>query len=89
MHHHYIDRFAQLDSPIHRLDARAKIVAVVVYTVVLISVPKYQIASLVPYAVLPFFLLSCVWRRLIPFGTARRDRSPGHGCAAGGWCAVR
>ncbi len=57
MHHHYIDRFAQLDSPIHRLDARAKIIAVVVYTVVLISVPKYQTASLVPYAVLPFFLL--------------------------------
>ena len=28
MHHHFIDRFAMGDSPIHRLDARAKLLAV-------------------------------------------------------------
>ncbi|HOW72378.1 MAG TPA: cobalt ECF transporter T component CbiQ [Phycisphaerae bacterium] len=58
MHHHYIDRFAYQDSPIHRLDARAKILAVLVYSTVLISLPRYVIPS-AWYAVLPFTML--VW----------------------------
>ncbi len=37
MHHSYIDRFAQQDSPVHRLDPRGKLVAVLAYSVVLIS----------------------------------------------------
>ncbi|MFQ6048167.1 MAG: cobalt ECF transporter T component CbiQ [Phycisphaerae bacterium] len=70
MHHAYIDRFANLDSPIHRLDARAKIVVVVIYAAVLISVPKYQIASLGPYAILPFALLTI---GAIPLGFALKQ----------------
>lgn len=58
MHHHYIDRFAYGDSPIHRLDPRAKIIAVVIYSAVLISVSKYTIPSLA-YVIFPFVLL--VW----------------------------
>ena len=58
MHHHYIDRFAYQESPIHRLDARAKILAVLAYSVVLISLPRYAIPS-AWYAVLPFAML--VW----------------------------
>jgi cobalt/nickel transport system permease protein len=57
MHHHFIDRFAMGDSPIHRLDARAKLVSVLCYTVVLISFGRYAIASLVPMVVLPLTLL--------------------------------
>ena len=57
MHHHYIDRFASRDSPIHRLDPRAKTVAVVAYSICLISVGKYELAALVPFAVLPFLLI--------------------------------
>jgi len=56
MHHHYIDRFAYQDSPIHRLDPRAKILAVLAYSIVLISLPRYVVPS--PwYAVFPFVLL--------------------------------
>lgn len=57
MHHHYLDRFAYQDSPIHRLDPRAKILAVVAYSAVLISLPRYALPS--PwYAVFPFVLLA-------------------------------
>lgn len=58
MHHHYIDRFAYQESPIHRLDARAKILAVLAYSIVLISLPRYAIPS-AWYAVFPFAML--VW----------------------------
>lgn len=45
MHHHYIDRFSYQDSPIHRIDPRAKVIAVVVYMLVLISLDKYTLPS--------------------------------------------
>lgn len=56
MHHHYIDRFAYRDSPIHRLDPRAKIVAVLAYTLVLISLNRYVLPS-TWYALFPAVLL--------------------------------
>lgn len=56
MHHHFIDRFAYQDSPIHRLDPRAKTIAVVAYSIALISLPRYAIPS--PwYAIFPAILL--------------------------------
>lgn len=58
MHHAYIDRFASGDSPVHRLDARVKLASVAVFTALVVSVPKYQVAALVPYAILPFALLA-------------------------------
>ncbi len=57
MHHHYIDQFAQGDSPIHRLDARAKLLAVVLYTAVLVSFSRYEVAAMGPMAVLPVAML--------------------------------
>ncbi|HSW45103.1 MAG TPA: cobalt ECF transporter T component CbiQ [Phycisphaerae bacterium] len=58
MHHHYIDRFAYQDSPIHRIDPRAKTLAVAAYSAVLISLPGTMIPS--PwFSVFPFALL--VW----------------------------
>lgn len=56
MHHHYLDRFAYQDSPVHRLDPRAKILAVVAYSAVLISLPRYALPS-PAYVVFPFALL--------------------------------
>lgn len=50
MHHHYIDRFAYQDSPIHRLDPRAKTLAVIAYTAALISLGRYELPS-------PWFIL--------------------------------
>jgi len=70
MHHHFIDRYAMGDSPIHRLDARAKLVAVLCYTVALISFNRYAVADLAPMAVLPLALL---WFAGVPvwFGLRR------------------
>jgi len=56
MHHHYLDRFAYQDSPIHRLDPRAKIVAVLAYSAVLISLGRYAIPS-PGYLIFPFAML--------------------------------
>lgn len=56
MHHHYLDRFAYQDSPIHRLDPRAKIVAVVAYSAVLISLGRYALPS-PAFLIFPFALL--------------------------------
>lgn len=57
MHHHYLDRYAYGDSPIHRLDPRAKVLMVLGYTLALISLPRYELPS--PwYAVLPVVLLA-------------------------------
>jgi cobalt/nickel transport system permease protein len=69
MHHHFIDRFAMGDSPIHRLDARAKLAAVLGYTVVLISFGRYAVADLAPMAVLPLALL---WFGRVPVWFALR-----------------
>jgi len=45
MHHHYIDRFSYQDSPIHRIDPRAKILAILAYMLLLISLSKYEVPS--------------------------------------------
>jgi cobalt/nickel transport system permease protein len=45
MHHHYIDRFAYGRSPIHALDPRAKVLAVLAYSIALISLPRHTLPS--------------------------------------------
>jgi cobalt/nickel transport system permease protein len=57
MHHSYIDRFAQGSSPIHRLDAQSKLLAILAYTAVLISFDRYAVSMLAPMAVLPVAML--------------------------------
>jgi len=54
MHHHFIDRYARQDSVVHRLDARTKLVIALVYSGFVVSVSRYDLAPLVPLAVLPF-----------------------------------
>jgi cobalt/nickel transport system permease protein len=69
MHHSHIDRFAQLDSPLHRLDSRAKLLAVLAYTVVLISFGRYDVAALAPMAIAP---LGWLWLAQVPVRFALR-----------------
>jgi len=69
MHHSYVDRFSQGDSPVHRLDARAKLLAVIAYTVVLISFGRYSVAVLAPMTVAP---LAMLWFARVPLGFALR-----------------
>ncbi len=69
MHHSHIDRFSHQDSPVHRLDARAKLIAVLAYTAVLVSFDRYALAVLVPLAVAPLGLL---WFAHVPMAFAMR-----------------
>ena len=57
MHHSYIDKFSRQQSPIHNLDARVKLAAIIAYSVVLISFGRYEIAPLIPMTILPFGML--------------------------------
>jgi len=59
MHHAYIDKFAYQDSAIHRLDSRIKFLVVLVFTAVVISLPRSSMSILACYAIGPFALL--VW----------------------------
>jgi cobalt/nickel transport system permease protein len=57
LHHAHIDKFAYQDSPIHRLDSRVKFIAVVLFTVIVIALPRHSIVLLSLYAVGPFAIL--------------------------------
>lgn len=62
MHHAYIDKFAYQDSAIHRLDSRVKFIVLVVFTAIVISLPRTSISILICYAIGPFAIL--VWARI-------------------------
>jgi cobalt/nickel transport system permease protein len=51
-----LDRFARADTAIHRLDARAKVLATLVFIVVVASFDKYAVAALLPFFVFPIVL---------------------------------
>ncbi len=57
MHHSSIDRYAGLESPVHRLDARAKLVATLLFTAAAISEPRTEFAGLLPYLVPPLAVI--------------------------------
>jgi len=57
MHHAHIDKFAYQDSPIHRLDSRAKFVVLLIFTAVVVSLPRTSLSILFCYAVGPVAVL--------------------------------
>lgn len=59
MHHAYIDKFAYQDSAIHRLDSRVKFIVVLVFTAMVISLPRTSLSILACYAIWPFAVLVC------------------------------
>lgn len=48
-----VDTFALQDTPLHRIDARAKVVATLVFLVCVVSFPKYAVIQLLPFALFP------------------------------------
>ncbi len=52
----WLDRLGYGDSPVHRLDARAKLVATALFVVCVASFPKYEVAGLVPFLAWPVAL---------------------------------
>lgn len=57
MHHAHIDKFAYQDSPVHRLDSRVKFLVVLIFTVVVLSLPPASPGILACYAIGPFTIL--------------------------------
>ena len=57
MHHLTIDRLSFQDSTIHRLDARVKLLATIVFTCFVIAQPPTSVSILSCYAVWPFAVL--------------------------------
>jgi len=62
MHHAHIDKFAYQDSLIHSLDSRVKFIVLIVFTAVVVSLPRTSPAILACYAVGPFTVL--VWAKI-------------------------
>jgi len=51
-----LDRLARLDTPVHRVDPRAKVIATAVYIVCVVSYGKYDLLGLLPFAIFPVVL---------------------------------
>jgi cobalt/nickel transport system permease protein len=52
-----MDELGRLNTPIHRLDARIKILTTLAFIIVVMSFPRDAIAALTPFAAYPLFLL--------------------------------
>jgi len=57
MHHAYLDKLAYQDSAVHRLDARVKLLAALIFTIMVIALPPTAITILACYMVGPFAYL--------------------------------
>ncbi len=53
-----LDRLAAQETPVHRLDPRAKLLTTLVFLVCVVSFPKYEISGLLPFFLYPVVLLS-------------------------------
>lgn len=67
-----LDQLAAGDSPVHRLDARAKVLVMLTFVLCVVSFGKYELAAMLPFFVFPIFMLS---RGNLPFGYLLRKIS--------------
>jgi len=51
-----LDRLSYRDTMIHRLDPRAKVVATMLFAVAVVSFPRYEILSLLPFFLFPVLI---------------------------------
>src|SRR5512137_92563 len=51
-----LDRLSYGDTFVHRLDARVKVIATMLFLFTVISFPKYEIVALVPFLLFPALL---------------------------------
>ncbi|MDP2183694.1 MAG: cobalt ECF transporter T component CbiQ [Actinomycetota bacterium] len=51
-----LDQLAYQDTPVHRIDPRAKVVATIVFLVCVVSFGKYDVLPLLPFAIFPIVL---------------------------------
>lgn len=53
----YMDTLSNQDTPIHRLDPRAKLITTLIFTVTVVSFGKYDISALIPFFIFPLVLI--------------------------------
>jgi cobalt/nickel transport system permease protein len=53
-----LDDLARRDSPVHRIDPRAKLLVTLVFTVCVVSFNKYALSALLPFALYPVVLIA-------------------------------
>ncbi len=51
-----IDQLASLDTPVHRIDPRAKVITTLVFLVCVVSFGKYELLPMLPFAIYPIVL---------------------------------
>jgi cobalt/nickel transport system permease protein len=51
-----MDELGRLDTPVHRLDARAKTIVTLAFIAVVMSFPRYEISALIPFLLFPVAL---------------------------------
>ena len=51
-----LDRLSYRDTVVHRLDPRAKVVATLAFVIVVVSFPKYEVLSLLPFFLFPILI---------------------------------
>lgn len=61
-----LDELARLDSPVHRLDARAQVLTSLVFILVVMSYSRYEVSALVPLCAYPVLLVSLASLPLAP-----------------------
>jgi cobalt/nickel transport system permease protein len=54
----YLDLLSVQNTPVHRLDPRAKVITVLVFTVLVVSFDRYRVAALLPFVIFPVFLIT-------------------------------
>lgn len=54
----YMDTLATQDSPLHRLDPRAKVITTLLFIVAVVSFDKYALSTLTPFFIYPIVLIS-------------------------------
>lgn len=53
-----MDELGRMDTPVHCLDARAKVVTTIVFIVAVMSFPRYEVSALMPFFLYPFVLIT-------------------------------
>lgn len=53
-----MDELARIDSPVHRLDARIKVLTTVAFVIAVMSFSRYEVSALVPFFLYPLVLMT-------------------------------
>ena len=78
MEHDFLDRYSDRDSPVHRLDARAKALVAVLFVLTVVSTPPHHLLAFVIYAGLLLWIAArLLWGQFDP--TRYAGERPGGG----------